>query len=1084
MRSSHFFVDRPIFATVIAVFITLIGAIAYFTLAVQQYPDIAPPTIVVAASYPGASSQVVSDTVATPIEEQINGVENMLYMSSQSTGDGNLRITVTFKLGTDLNIAQVLVQNRVSIALPRLPPEVQQIGVTVQKNSPDLLLVIHLYSPDNSRDQLYLGNFANFNIKDVLARQPGVGNVTVFGARDYSMRIWLDPDKIAARDLTAGDVVAALAAQNVQVAGGVVGQPPMARPGAFQLSVQTLGRLTEPRQFADVILKSDGQGRITRLGDVARIELGAQDYNQNGYLDAQKAVPMGVFQLPGSNALATANQLIATMQEISKSFPPGVAWTSVYNPTQFIAESVNEVIRTIYIAIALVVVVIFVFLHTWRAAIIPIIAIPISLIGTFAVLKAMGYSLNNLSLFGLVLAVGVVVDDAIVVVENVERNLKKGMGPRAAAHATMDEVGTALVAIALVLSSVFIPAAFVPGISGLFFRQFAVTVASSTVISLMISLTLSPALAALLFKRHDAHAERSGSFGKRTYMRAANAFDRGFDWVSARYGGLTRLFARIAVVLLVGYAALIAAAVFSFYQAPKGFIPDQDQGSLFTIIQLPAGSSLARTDQVVSRAIDIALHTPGVVHTVAFSGLDGAGGFVGAPDSGFMFVTLAPFAERNAQGLPAGVVARNLNMRLAALQGARIFVVSPPPVRGIGTAGGWKMMLEDQRSRGPRALETAAGQMVAEASKIPGLLNVFSLYNTRTPSVYVDIDRFKASMLGVPPERVFQAMQVYVGGDYVDDFNYQGRVFHVTVQADSAFRESTAAIANLKTRNNAGQMVPLGSVADFSTITGPYRIPHYNLYSAAEVQGASAPGYSTGYALDQMKALAARVLPDGFSFEWTELALQEILAGNNGLLVFLASVVFVFLVLAAQYESWALPLSVVLIVPMCLLAAVQGLNLRAIPVNILAQVGFIVLIGLAAKNAILIVEFARQGEAQGLDRVAAAVFAARTRLRPILMTSFSFVLGVLPLLFGKGAGHEMRESLGNTVFFGMIGVTLFGLVFTPVFYVVIRALVTWLNPETDAHGATHPARVSGGMTGGGAPMPTPHPAQKPEDLAE
>ena len=1076
MRFTHFFVDRPIFATVVAIFITLIGAIAFFALPVAQYPDIAPPTIIVSTTYPGASSDVVSDTVATPIEEQINGVENMLYMSSQSTGDGSLRLTVTFKVGTDLNIAQVLVQNRVAIALPRLPPEVQQQGVTVFKSSPDLLMVIHLYSPDGTRDQLYLSNYANFSVKDVLSRQPGVGSVAVFGARDYSMRVWLDPDKVAARNLTAGEVVSALAAQNIQVTGGVLDQPPMNKPGAFQLSVQTLGRLTEPSEFADVILKSDAQGRITRLGDVGRIELGARDYGANGYLDAQRAVPMGVFQLPGSNALATSDQLLKTMAELGKDFPSGVAWTVVYNPTQFIAASVNEVIRTIYIAVILVVLVIFMFLHTWRATLIPIVAIPVSLVGTFAMLEALGYSLNNLTLFGLVLAVGTVVDDAIVVVENVERNLRKGLSPRQAAHATMDEVGTALVAIALVLSAVFIPAAFVPGISGLFFRQFAVTVATSTIISLLISLTLSPALAALLFKRHDDHETRRRSLVMRGLVGAANGFNAGFDWISSRYGSMARVLMRISLVLLVVYAALIFLAGRAFYDAPKGFIPEQDQGTMITVIQLPPGASLARTDDVELRAIQIALATPGVAHVTGFSGTD-ATTFTSASNAGLMFVTLKPFEDRYPKGQTGIAVQRDLNKRLAAIQEARIFVIFQPPVRGVGTAGGWKMIVEDRRGNGYPALEAATNALIAEANKIPGLINVFTLFNTRTPSVYADIDRVRAQMLGVPPQRIFEAMQDYVGGVYVDDFDLHGRDFHVTLQADGPFRADTRSIANLKTRNDAGQMVPLGSVASFHAITGPYRVPHYNIFPSTEVQGATSPEFSSGYAVDQMKQLAARVLPEGFGFEWTELALQEVLAGNNGMLVFVASVVFVFLVLAAQYESWALPLSVVLIVPMCLLAAIEGLNASTIPVNILAQVGFIVLVGLAAKNAILIVEFARQGEAEGMTRVEAAVHAARTRLRPILMTSLSFILGVLPLMFGTGAGHEMRASLGTAVFYGMIGVTIFGLIFTPIFYVVIRGVVIWLN-RGKQDTLPHP------RTGGGMPHPAPQPAQGPQHLAE
>ena len=1061
MRLSHFFIDRPIFATVIALLITVIGGIAYFALPLAQYPEIAPPTIVVSASYPGASGQVVANTVATPLEQQVNGVENMLYMTSQSTGDGNLKLTVTFKQGTNLNIAQVLVQNRVALAVPQLPSEVQRLGVSVVKNSPDFLMVVHLYSPDASRDQLYLSNFATLQVKDVLTRVEGVGSVIVFGARDYAMRVWLDPEKVAARNLTAAEVLAALQAQNVQVAAGVLGQPPIQHPGAFQFNVQTLGRLTDPAEFADIVVKSDAAGRVTRVRDIARVELGAQDYNVNGYLDRQQAVPMGVFQLPGSNALDTAQRILDTMESLSKSFPPGVKYTVVYNPTQFIAQSVSEVYKTIFEAIILVVVVVIVFLQTWRASLIPIIAIPVSLVGTFAILLAMGYSLNNLSLFGLVLAVGIVVDDAIVVVENVERNLREGMSPRNAAHVTMDEVGGALIAISLVLSAVFIPAAFIPGISGQFFRQFAVTIAGSTVISLIISLTLSPALCAILFKRHkeDDHDETlSPLHPVASFFRL---FNRTFDGIAGRYGGMTRRLARYTTIMLVVYAGLISLTGVQFYNAPKGFIPDQDQGMLIVIIQLPPGSSLARTDEVLHRVVDILLATPGIDHAVPIAGLDAAT-FTNSSSAAAIFSPLKPYEERAEQGLSATVILGDLSRRLSTVQDALIIPVAPPPVRGIGTAGGWKMMIEDKRGRGLQALEAAANDMAAAAAQVPGMLRPFATFNTRTPSVFADIDRVRSEMVGVPAAQVFRTLEIYLGSAYVNDFNYLGRTFRVTAQADGDFRQDLHAIANLKTRNSSGQMVPIGAVADFNFITGAYRVPRYNLYPAAEVQGATLPGISSGYALEQMAKLAAERLPDGFGFEWTELALQEVLAGSHGIFVFGASVLFVFLVLAAQYESWSLPLAVVLIVPMCLLAAITGLTMRGIPVNILAQIGFIVLIGLAAKNAILIVEFARQGEEQGMERVEAAVHAARTRLRPILMTSFAFVLGVLPLVWGTGAGSEMRQSLGTAVFFGMLGVTAFGLVFTPAFYIVMRRLVAWLHLRRHPHPV-----VAEGAQGGG-----------------
>ena len=1059
MRLTHFFIDRPIFATVVSLFMTLIGGIAFFTLPLAQYPEIAPPTIVVTASYPGASGQTVSETVATPLEQQINGVENMLYMSSNSTGDGNLRLTITFRVGTNLDIAQVLVQNRVSQAMTQLPTEVQRQGVNVQKSSPDLMLVVHVYSPDGSRDQLYLSNYATLQMKDVLARLSGVGNVTVFGARDYSMRIWLDPDKVAARNLTAGEVVTALQNQNIQVSAGVLNQPPVDNPGAFQVNIQTLGRLKTPEEFGDVLLKSDDQGRVTRIKDVARIELGAQDYGANGYLDTQRAVPMGIFQLPGSNALDTAQLVLDTVEKMSKSFPTGVGYKVVYNPTLFIKQSVVEVFNTIWEAVLLVVVVVILFLQTWRASVIPIVAIPVSLVGTFAILAGLGYSLNNLSLFGLVLAVGIVVDDAIVVVENVERNIREGMTPRNAAHETMDEVGGALIAIALVLSAVFIPAAFIPGISGAFFRQFAATIASSTIISLIVSLTLSPALCALLFKPHKEHDHETASPLFKPVVLFFKAFNHYFDKLANGYGTLTRKFIRMTAILLAVYAGLMALAGTEFYRAPKGFIPDQDQGYLITLLQMPPGASLVRTDEVMRRAVDIILKTPGVAHAVPIAGLDAAT-FTNSPSAATVFVLLKPWDERAKEvGQSAPELVGTLRMRLGAIQDAMLIPIMPPPVRGIGSAGGWKMMVQDTKGRGLTALEGAVQGMVAGGNQIPGLANVFSTFNTRTPSVYADIDRVKAQILGVPAANVFDVLKIYMGAAYVNDFNYLGRTYRVMAQGDGDFRTDIHAVSNLETRNNQGKMVPIGSVASFRSMTSAYRVPRYNLYFAGEVQGATLPGYSSGYALQQMASLAAERLPDGFSFEWTELALQEVLAGNNGILVFFASVVFVFLVLAAQYESWSLPVSVVLIVPMCLLASETGLNLRGIPVNILAQVGFVVLIGLAAKNAILIVEFARQAENEGLDRFEAAIRAARTRLRPILMTSLAFILGVVPLVWATGAGSEMRQSLGSAVFFGMLGVTGFGLIFTPVFYVVVRGLVKWLDrhkPGHDAHPKPHP----------------------------
>jgi hydrophobe/amphiphile efflux-1 (HAE1) family protein len=1039
MRLSHFFIEKPVFAAVLSVFITIIGGIAYFVLPISQYPEIAPPTIVVTASYPGASAEVVSKTVSTPLEQQINGVENMLYMNSQATGDGNLTLTVTFRLGTDLNTAQVLTQNRVSQALPRLPDVVQRLGVTVNKNSPNMLMVIHLYSPDGSKNQLYMSNYATLNVKDPLSRLEGVGSITIFGNRDYAMRIWLDPDKIAAHDLTAGDVVAALQAQNVQVSAGVLNQPPVATPGAFQLNVQTLGRLTDPSQFDDIIIKSDSAGRVLRLRDIGRSELGAQDYSTNGYLDTREAVPLLIYQQPGSNALATAQRVRAEIETLSHQFPEGVKYDIVYDTTPFISQSVHEVTKTIIEAIGLVVVVVILFLQTWRASIIPIVAIPISLIGTFGALEAMGFSLNNLSLFGLVLAVGIVVDDAIVVVENVERNLRRGLTPREAAHRTMDEVGGALIAIALTLCAVFVPSAFISGISGQFFRQFAVTIAASTVISCFVSLTLSPALCALLFKAHEEHPVRRG-VASRLIGAGFGGFNRGFEYLSDRYGRLAARMIRAGGLVLVVYAGLILLTGVQFSRAPTGFIPEQDQGYLITVIQLPPGSSLARTDAVVRHATDIILHTPGALHAVPFAGFDGAT-FTNAPNAGAIFFTMIPMEERLKRGLTADSILAEMRKRLGVIQDAFVITIPPPPVAGLGTAGGFKMMVQDRQGQGSEALEAAVGRLTAAANQTPGLVGVFSLFSTKTPTVYADIDRMKAEKLGVSPDKVFEALQDYLGSAYINDFNYLGRTYEVLAQADAKFRTDVADIARLKTRNASGAMVPLGSVARFTDVTAPYRVPRYDLFPAAEVQGNALPGVSSGYALATMERLAAENLPQGFGFEWTDLAFQQQQAGVSTLLVFGASVLFVFLVLAAQYESWSLPLSVVLIVPMCLLAAVTGLMLRGMNVDILAQIGFVVLVGLAAKNAILIVEFAKQAEEAGDSPRIAAARAARTRLRPILMTSFAFILGVVPLVTATGAGAEMRQSLGTAVFFGMLGVTVFGLLFTPVFYATVRRVV-------------------------------------------
>jgi hydrophobe/amphiphile efflux-1 (HAE1) family protein len=1041
MRISHFFIDRPIFAAVVSIVFVIIGGVSFTRLPVAQYPEIAPPIINVSGQYPGASADVVASTVVTPIEQQINGVENMIYMSSNSTADGRFSIAVTFDLGTNLDVAQVQVQNRVAIAAPRLPVDVRNIGVTVTKSSPDLMMVVHLYSPDKSRDSLFISNYATLAITDTLTRVDGVGSITVFGSRDYSMRVWLDPDRLQTVGLTAGDVVLALQAQNVQVAGGVLDQPPMPKQGAFQFAVQTLGRLANPEEFANIVVKQ-AAGAVVRLKDVARIELAAQDYTSNSYLDRDPAVALAIFQRPGSNALATAKTIIATMDQLATRFPSGIARAIVYNPTEFIQESVNAVIETIGEAVILVVLVVILFLQTWRAAVIPIVAIPVSLVGTFFFMGMFGFTLNNLSLFGLVLAIGIVVDDAIVVVENVERNIESGLSPRDAAYKSMDEVGGALVAIALVLCAVFVPSAFITGISGQFYRQFALTIASATIISLIVSLTLSPAMCALLLKRRpERHEEKWWEWPIRGFFRG---FNWGFDRLGAGYHWLVARAVRYVVIMLVLYVGILAYGLNEFRKTPIGFIPQVDRGYLIVVIQLPAGSSLSRTDEIQQRVVDVALKTPGVAHAVNIVGFNGAT-FTQAPNSGAVFLTLEPWDKRgrDPKESAAGITAE-LFKRLAGFQEALILVIQPPPVAGIGNAGGVRMMVEDRAARGSQALLEATTAMVTKASQTPGLTQVFTLFENSTPQIYLDIDRTKAQMLGVNVADVFGALQVYIGSAYVNDFNLLGRTFRVTAQADALYRREPSDILKIRVRNGSGETVPLGSFTTVRNIAGPYRVPRYNLYPAAELDATAVPGYSQGQAIDALQKIAAETLPDGFGYEWTTLAFQQIRAGSTALFAFALAVVFVFLVLAAQFESLTLPLAVILIVPMCLVASISGVIMRGQDNNILTQVGFIVLIGLAAKNAILIVEFAKQLEDQGRDRWTAAVEAARLRLRPILMTSFAFIFGVMPLVWAIGAGAELRQTLGTAVFAGMIGVTAFGLVFTPIFYVVCR----WIAQKT------------------------------------
>ena len=1049
MRFAHFFINRPIFASVIWIIVVMVGAMAYRSLPVAQYPDIAPPTIQVNATYPGASAEVVADTVAAVIEEEINGVEGMLYITSQSTSAGTATITVTFEPGTDLDTAQVLVQNRVALAEPRLPEPVRRLGVSTIKANPDALLVVHLYSPDESRDQLYISNYARLQMRDRLQRLDGVGQIQSFGFREFSMRVWIDPERAAAFDLTGADIVQALRSQNVQVAGGALDAPPTTdAQGAFEVSVQTLGRLSEPEQFENVIVKTGEDGRQVRLRDIARVELGARDYNTNAKLDGAPALAMLFSQQPGSNALATAEGVLSAVEEMSRDFPEGLDYEIIWNPTEFVAESIHEVEKTILEAVILVSLVIFVFLQSVRAAIIPIIAIPISLVGTFIVMQAFGFSLNTLSLFGLVLAIGIVVDDAIVVVENVERKINEGLAPKQAAFATMDEVGGALVAMGLVLTAVFAPTAFLEGISGEFYRQFAVTVAAATIISVSVSLTLSPALAALLLKPHKQASDLK--LWERPLAAFFRRFDQGFDAVNAGYVNIVRKLTRMTVLVLAVYGGLIALTAYQMDRAPRGFIPPVDQNYLITVIQLPPGASLARTEALMDRVIEDGLSHPHIEHAAAFAGFDAAT-FTTASNAAAIFFTMTDIGERVGDGFDRDRILGELRGSFAAYQDAFILVVPPPPVNGVGNAGGFKGYVQDRAGIGYEALEAQAWALANNANAADAATSAFTIFNTRTPQLFTDIDRVKAEQLGVSIEDVFATLEVYLGSAYVNDFNAFGRTFRVTAQAEAEFRNSPEDIARLRARNADGDMVPLGSVATFDTITGPNRVARYNLYPAAAVQGDVAPGFSTGEALDAVEGAADDLAP-GFGFEWTELALQERLVGNTAAIAFTLAVVFVFLLLAAQYESLTLPLAVILIVPMTLLASITGVLLRGFDMNILVQIGFVVLIGLAAKNAILIVEFAKQAEDRGLSRLDAAAEAARLRLRPIVMTSFAFILGVVPLMLGSGAGYEMRQSLGTAVFSGMLGVTLFGLVFTPVFYVVTRGIGARLAGTPSATG--------------------------------
>jgi multidrug efflux pump len=1037
MNFSHFFIRRPIFAAVLSIVIVLVGGIAVFQLPIAQYPEIAPPTVVVRAVYPGANPKVLAETVATPIEQEVNGVEDMLYMSSTSTSDGVMSLTITFKLGTDLNIAQVLVQNRVAIALPKLPEEVRRLGVTTTKRSTDLTMVAHLVSPDSSRDELYLSNYAFLQVKDQLARIPGVGDVTAFGARDYSMRVWLDPEKLAARNMTAGDVVRAIREQNLQVAAGTIGQPPVPPGNDFQLTISTQGRLIDEQEFGEIIVKQGPEGQVTHVRDVARAELAARDYSIASRLSGQPAAALVIWQLPGSNAIQTSDAVRARLAELKKNFPPGVDYRVIYDTTLFARESIQAVVHTLFEAVLLVVLVVIVFLQTWRASIIPMLAVPVSLIGTFAVMKAFGFSLNNLSLFGLVLAIGIVVDDAIVVVENVERNIELGLAPVDATKKAMNEVSGPVIAVALVLCAVFIPTAFVSGITGQFYRQFALTIAVSTVISAFNSLTLSPALSAILLKGHHVKKDWLAAGMDRVLGWFFNLFNKSFERTRNGYvravGGTVR---RGGIALAV-YAGLLLLTWGGFKIVPTGFIPTQDSGYLIVFAQLPEGASLERSQKIIARASEIARTIPGVNGTVEFPGFNL---LVGAnlPNAGTMFVSLENFEHRDDPRKSAHAIMGQLYGRYGELRDALVLVLPPPPVRGLGSTAGFKMMIQDRADLGLDALAGAAFRTMVDGSQTPGLAQVFSTFTTRVPQIYVDVDRVKAKSMNVALADVNDTLQIYLGSLYVNDFNRFGRTYQVTAQADANFRLRPEDIQKLKTRNAAGDMVPLGTLVDVHETTGPDKVIRYNMYPAADINGVAIPGVSSGQAISLAQQLAAKELPPGMSYEWTDLTYQEILAGNTIVFIFPLCVLLVFLTLAAQYESWSLPLAIILIVPMCLLSAITGVWLRNMDNNIFTQIGLIVLVGLASKNAILIVEFAKQIEDTGKSITDAAIEAARLRLRPILMTSFAFILGVVPLVLARGAGAEMRQALGTTVFFGMLGVTAFGLILTPVFYVVIR----------------------------------------------
>jgi hydrophobe/amphiphile efflux-1 (HAE1) family protein len=1079
---SHFFIDRPIFASVLSIVFVLAGGVAVFTLPVAQYPDVTPPTVLVTALYPGANSQTVRDTVAAPIEAQVSGVEGMMYMSSQSTNDGVYSLTVTFRLGMDSDMAQVLVQNRVSLALPVIPPLVQNEGINVKKMSPNTMMIVNLTSPDNTYDSIFLSNYATIYIKDELGRLPGIAGITYLGQRDYSLRVWLDPDKLAALNLSASDVVTAISQQNVQVAAGQIGQPPVSRSQQFQLTINTLGRLTDPDQFADIILKtfqtavqSDPAGStgaaqaggttqltpplgassststgIVRLRDVARVTLGSQQYDQTCTLDGKPSVALSIYQLPGSNALDTASGVYAKMNELKTRFPEGLDYEIVYDTTPFIRESVDEVFHTLRDAVILVAIVVLAFLQNWRATLIPLIAVPVAIVGTFAVMAMLGFSLNNLSLFGLVLAIGIVVDDAIVVVENVERWLEQGVPPREAARKAMDEVTAPVVAVALVLCAVFIPCAFLGGITGEFFRQFAVTIAVSTVISAFNSLTLSPALAAILLKPHAARRDPLDWLLNLVLGRFFRLFNAAFGVGTSVYTRLVGIMLRISVVVLAVYGGLLVLTYWQFVVAPTGFIPQQDKGYLLLNVRLPDSASLERTQKVMSQIEGLARETPGVAHTVSIAGKSLILN-ANAPNLGSMYVLLKGFSERHGSELTADAISDSLRDRCESeVREAVVSAFGAAPIDGLGTTGGFKFIIEDRGNLGLGDLQRVSDQIVARGNATPGLQGLFNSSRANTPWLQLDIDRTKCMALGVLVSDVFSTLQVYLGSYYVNNFNEFGRTWQVNIQADQRFRDRVPDIRQLQVRNNQGQMIRLGTLMQVRDTNGPVMVMRYNMYSATAVTGNTAPGVSSGQAITLMEEIADSELPRSMALEWTELTLLQLQIGAAAIFVFALAVVFVFLVLAAQYESWALPLAVILVVPMCLLCSIVGVRLGGLEVNIFTQIGFVVLVGLASKNAILIVEFAKQQQEKGAPRGEAVLEASRLRLRPILMTSLAFILGVVPLVLALGAGAEMRRALGLAVFSGMLGVTVFGLFLTPVFFYVIQAF-SWKKPVAAEH---------------------------------